>query len=233
MIRWLPASGLLAAIAFALTGLISPPPPVAGAAAADVIRYYAGHHTGLELESLADGIGATLLVVFAATFHSRIRTMPSLTALAAAGVVGPCVFVQVAAFQALAFRPNPDPTRAALLNDLQTFTFQVATFPTLLFLGAAAAAILTSRSLPRWTGLAAIAAAVLHAVAWISFLPPSGNLAAGGPAKLLSFAALLGGALHLSPLLRAPNPPAGISAAVREVHVQYGTSRTELQTAAR
>src|SRR5260370_1172577 len=50
MIRWLPASGLLAAIAFALTGLISPPPPVAGAAAAAVIRYYAGHHTRLELD---------------------------------------------------------------------------------------------------------------------------------------------------------------------------------------
>src|SRR5258708_9751955 len=191
MIRWLPASGRLAAVAFAVPGLISPPPPVAGAAAADVIRYYAGHHTGLELESLADGIGATLLVVFAATFHSRIRTMPSLTALAAAGVVGACVFVQVAAFQALAFRPNPDPTRAALLNDLQSFTCQVATFPTLLFLGAAAAAILAARSLPRWTGLGAIAPPVLHAPPWISFFPPSGNLAAGGLPNVLSFAALL------------------------------------------
>jgi hypothetical protein len=189
--RWLPASGLLAAIAFALTGLISPPPPVAGALATDVITYYAGHHTGLELESLADGIGATLLVVFATTFHSRIRTMTSLTALAAAAIVAACVFVQVAAFQALAFRPNPDPTRAALLNDLQSFTFQVATFPTLLFLSAAAAAILTSRSLPRWTGLAAIAAAVLQAVSWISFFAPSGNLAAGGLPDVVSFAALL------------------------------------------
>src|SRR5258708_19788814 len=98
MIRWLPASGLLAAIAFALTGLISPPPPVAGAAAADVIRYYAGHHTGLELESLADGIGATLLVVFAATFHSRIRTLPSLTALAAPPPPPPSLPVHVAPF---------------------------------------------------------------------------------------------------------------------------------------
>src|SRR5258708_2875581 len=206
MIRWLPASGLLAAIAFALTGLISPPPPVAGAAAADVIRYYAGHHTGLELESLADGIGATLLVVFAATFHSRIRTMPSLTALAAAGVVGACVFVQVAAFQALAFRPNPDPTRAALLNDLQSFTFQVATFPTLLFLGAAAAAILTSRSLPRWTGLAAITTAFLQAVSWISFFAPSGNLAAGGLPNVLSYAALLAWLGASSLLILAPIP---------------------------
>jgi hypothetical protein len=149
--RWLPASGLLAAIAFALTGFISPPPPVAGALAADIATYYAGHHTGLELESVADGIGAMLLVVFAATLHSRTRTMASLTAFAAAAIVAACVLVQVAAFQALAFRPSPDPPRAALLNDLQSFTFQVATFPTLLFLAAAGAAILTSRSLPRWT----------------------------------------------------------------------------------
>jgi hypothetical protein len=206
IIRWLPASGLLAAVAFALTGLISPPPPVAGAAAADAIRYYAGHHTGLELESLADGIGATLLVVFAATFHSRIRTSASLTVFGAAAIVAACVFVQVAAFQALAFRPNPDPTRAALLNDLQSFTFQVATFPTLLFLGAAAAAILTSRSLPRWTGLAAIAAAVLQATSWISFFAPYGNLAAGGLPDVLSFAALLAWLVACSLMMLARSP---------------------------
>ena len=189
--RWLPVSGVLAAIAFSLTGLISPPPPVAGAPAADVVAYYAGHHTGLELESLADGIGAMLLVVFAATFHSRIRSMTSLTAFAAAAIVAACVFVQVAAFQALAFRPGPDATRAALLNDLQSFTFQVATFPTLLFLGAAAAAILTSQTLPRWIGMAAVVAAVLQALSWISFFAPSGNLAAGGLPDVVSFAALL------------------------------------------
>ncbi|HKB33377.1 MAG TPA: hypothetical protein VKF16_05875, partial [Candidatus Dormibacteraeota bacterium] len=113
---------------------------------------------------------------------------------------------QVAAFQALAFRPNPDPTRAALLNDLQSFTFQVATFPTLLFLGAAAAAILTSRSLPRWTGLAAIAAAVLQAVSWISFFAPSGNLAAGGLPNVLSFAALLAWLVACSLMMLARIP---------------------------
>jgi len=188
--RWLPVSGLLAAIAFSLTGLISPPPPVAGAPAADVVAYYGSHHTGLELESLADGIGATLLVVFGATFHSRIRTSASLTAFGAVAIVAACVYVQVAAFQALAFRPNPDPTRAAILNDLQSFTFQVATFPTLLFLGAAATAILTSRSFPRWAGLAAIAAGVVQVTSQIAFFAPSGNLAAGALPDVLSFASM-------------------------------------------
>jgi hypothetical protein len=205
--RWLPAAGLLAAIAFALTGLISPPPPVAGAPAADVASYYAGHHTGLELESVADCIGATLLVVFAATFHSRIRTMTSLTAFAAAAIVAACVDVQVAAFQALAFRPGADAARAALLNDLQTFTFQVATFPTLLLLGAAAAAILTSRSLPSWAGWTAVAAAVLQAASWISFFAPSGNLAAGGLPDVVSFAALLAWLVACSLVMLARGPP--------------------------
>ena len=59
--RWLPASGLLAAVALALTGLISPPPPLAGAPAAEIAAYYARHQTGLEIESVADGIGAMLL----------------------------------------------------------------------------------------------------------------------------------------------------------------------------
>ena len=190
--RWLPVSGLLAAVAFALTGLISPPPPIAGAPAAEVATYYANHHAGLELESLDDGMGAMLLVLFASTFHARIRTMASLTAFAAASIVAACVLVQVAAFHSLAFRPDPDPARAALLNDLQSFTFQVATFPMLLFLGAAAAAIVSSRSLPRWLGLAASVGAALQAVAWVSFFAPAGILAAGAYPDILSFAALLG-----------------------------------------
>ncbi len=189
--RWLPASGLLAAVALALTGLISPPPPVAGAPAADIVDYYARHHAGLEIESVADGIGVTLLVIFAAVFHARIRTTPSMTAFVGAAIIAASTLVEVAAFQALAFRPNPDLARAALLNDLQSFVFQVTTFPTLLFLGAAGAAILTSSALPRWLGLAAAVAAGLQVVAWISFFVPSGILAAGALPDIVSFVALL------------------------------------------
>ena len=189
--RWLPASGLLAAVALALTGLISPPPPVAGAPAADIVDYYARHHAGLEIESVADGIGVTLLVIFAAVFHARIRTTPSMTAFVGAAIIAASTLVEVAAFQALAFRPNPDLARAALLNDLQSFVFQVTTFPTLLFLGAAGAAILTSSALPRWLGLAATLAAGLQVVAWISFFAPSGILAAGALPDIVAFVALL------------------------------------------
>jgi hypothetical protein len=189
--RWLPGSGILAVVALAMTGLISPPPPLAGAPAAEIAAYYARHQTGLEVESVADGIGVVLLVVFVAVFHSRIRTIPSLTALIGASILAACVLVQVAAFHALAFRPNPDPTRAALLNDLQSFTFQVATFPTLLFLGAAAAAFFGTRRLPNWVGFLAVLAAALQVVAWISFFVPSGILAAGGLLDIVSFAALL------------------------------------------
>lgn len=189
--RWLPASGVLAAMALALTGLISPPPPIAGAAANEVVVYFARHHIGLETESIADCAGVTLLVMFAATLHARIRTTPSLTAFAAAAIIAACTLVQVAAFQALAYRPNPEPVRALLLNDLQSFTFQVTTFPTLLFLGSAGAAILGSGALPRWLGLAAVVAACLQVVAWISFFAPPGILAAGGIPDVVAFAALL------------------------------------------
>jgi hypothetical protein len=185
------ASGLLAAVALALIGLISPPPPLGGAPAAEIVGYYARHHTGLEVESVADGMGAMLLVAFAAVFHSRIRTMPSMAAFVGAAILAACVLVQVAAFHALAFRPNPDPTRAALLNDLQSFTFQVATLPTLLFLCAAAAAIFSTKTLPSWLGLVAASAAALQVMAWMSFFAPSGILAAGGLPDIVSFAALL------------------------------------------
>jgi Domain of unknown function (DUF4386) len=190
--RWLPVSGLLATVALALTGLIAPPPPIAGAPAADIVAYYARHQIGLEIESVADGIGMMLLVTFAATFHARVRSTPSLTAFVAAGVVAACALGQVAAFHTLAYRPNPEPAQAALLNDLQSFTFQVTTFPILLFLATAGAAILDSRGLPRWLGVAAVAAAGLQAVSWVSFFAASGRLAAGALPDIVSFAALLG-----------------------------------------
>jgi hypothetical protein len=189
--RWVPATGVLAGIAFALTGLISPPPPVAGAPAAEIAAYYNSHHAGLEVESIADGIGGMLFVVFAASLHARIRSLPSLTALVAAAILATCTLVQVAAFHALAFRPNPDPVRAALLNDLQSFTFQVTTFPAILFLVAAATAILASGALPQWLGLTAAAAAGLHAIAWISFFAAAGILAAGALPDIVAFASLL------------------------------------------
>ena len=190
-VRWLPVTGLLAAVALALTGLISPPPPVAGAPATEIADYYARHHIGLEIESVADGLGVMLLVIFAATFHARLRNIPSLTAFGAAAIVAACTLVQVAVFHTLAFRTSPDPTRAVILNDLQTFTFQVTTFPTLLFLGAAGAAILLSGSLPRRLALVAFAAAALQVVAWISFFAPYGILAAGALPDIAAFAALL------------------------------------------
>ena len=53
-------------MALALTGLISPPPPLAGAPAADIATYYAAHNVALEIEGVADGIGAMFLVIYPA-----------------------------------------------------------------------------------------------------------------------------------------------------------------------
>ena len=157
----------------------------------DIVAYYTSHRTGLEIESVADGVGVILLVIFAATLHARIRSGVSLTAFVAAAIITASTLVQVAAFHALAFRPNPEPARAALLNDLQSFTFQVTTFPALLFLGAAGTAILVSGELPRWLGLAATVAAGLQAVSWVSFFAQPGILAAGAVPDIVSFGALL------------------------------------------
>jgi hypothetical protein len=178
-------------VALALTGLISSPPPTAGAPANEIAIYFTRHHIGLQTESIADCVGVTLLVIFGATIHARIRTTPSLTALAAAAIIAACTLVQVAAFQSLAYRPNPDPVRAALLNDFQTFAFQVTTFPTLLFLASAGVAILASAALPRWLGVAALVGACLQVISWISFFAPPGILAAGAIPDIVAFTALL------------------------------------------
>jgi hypothetical protein len=190
--RWLPLSGLLAVVAMGSTGVIAPPPPVAGAPAAEVVAYFTSHHVWLEIESVNLSLGILLLLVFAATLHDRLRSTASLTALAAVAVMGACTLVEVAVFQALAYRPNPDGARATVLSDLQDFGFQVTTFPALLFLAATSYAILATSALPRLLGQAAAVAAAVQVVAWVSFFAPTGPLAAGGIPSIIAFAALLG-----------------------------------------
>ena len=189
--RALPLSGVLAAVALGSTGIISPPPPVAGAPAVEVVAYFIAHHVGLEIESVVLSVGLLLLLVFAATLNARIGGSASLLAFGAATVLAACTLVEVAAFQALAYRPSPDPVRAALLNDLQDFAFQVTSFPALLFLVANYYAILSTHVLPRWLGQAAAVAALLQVVAWGSFFVTTGPLAAGGIPSIVSFVALL------------------------------------------
>jgi hypothetical protein len=182
---------VLAAVAMGSSGLIAPPPPVAGAPAGEVVTYFTVHHMGLEIESVNLSVGMILLILFAATLHARIGVVASQTALAAATAIAACTLVEVAAFQALVYRPDPDPARATLLNDLQDFGFQVTTFPALLFLAASAYAILSSHALPRILGWAAALAAALQVVAWVSFFAPTGPLAAGGIPSIIAFVALL------------------------------------------
>jgi hypothetical protein len=203
--RALPLSGVLAAAALGSTGLISPPPPVAGAQAVEVVAYFSAHHIGLEIESVVLSAGVILLLVFAAVLHERVGGTASLVAFAAVAVLAACTLVEVAAFQALAYRPSPDLARAALLNDFQDFAFQVTSFPAFLFLGANYYSILSTQVLPRWLGQAAAVAAVLQVVAWGSFFVTTGRLAAGGIPSIVSFVALLAWivACSLTMLVRA------------------------------
>jgi hypothetical protein len=199
--RWLPITGALAVVFMGSTALIAPPPPVAGAPAADVLAYFTSHHVGLEIESVNLCVGMILLMVFAATLHSWLGGTASLTAFTAVTVMAACTLVEVAAFQSLAYRPNPDAGRAALLNDLQDFAFQVTTFPALLFLASSSYAILTTRKLPRIVGQAAAISAAVQVVAWVSFFAPSGPLAAGGIPSVAAFAALVSWILGCSVIM--------------------------------
>jgi hypothetical protein len=196
--RWLPLSGALAVVLMLSTALIAPPPPVAGAPAAQVLAYFSSYHVGLEVESLNLCIGMVLLIVFAATLHDWLGVTASLTALVAVAVIAACTLVEVAVFQSLVYRPNPDAARVTLLNDVQDFAFQVTTFPALLFLASSSYAILTTRLLPRTAGQAAAVAAALQLVAWVAFFTPSGRFAAGGIPSELAFAALVAWVLGCS-----------------------------------
>ena len=180
------------------TALIAPPPPVAGAPAGEVLAYFASHHIGLEIESLNLCVGMVLLMVFAATLHDWVGGTAALTAFGAITVLAACTLVEVAVFQSLVYRPNPDPARVTLLNDVQDFAFQVTTFPALLFLASSSYAILTTRVLPRTAGHAAAVAAALQVVAWVAFFTPSGRFAAGGIPSEISFAALVAWVLGCS-----------------------------------
>ena len=147
-------------------------------------------------------------MLFAANLHNWLGGTASLTAFGAATAIAACTLVEVAAFQSLAYRPNPDPIRATLLNDLQDFAFQVTTFPALLFLASSSYAILTTRRLPRAAGLTAAVAASLQVVAWIAFFTPSGPFAAGGIPSEIAFGVLIGWILGCSVTMLVKGKPA-------------------------
>jgi hypothetical protein len=189
------------------TSVIAPPPPVAGADASVVAAYFTEHHVALEIESVNLSVGMILLIVFAMAIHARLGSLGSQTAVVAAAVIAACTLVEVAAFQALTYRPNPDAARAILLNDFQDFAFQVTSFPALLFLAASSYAILVTSSLPRLLGLAAALAAGLQVVAWISFFAPTGQMAAGGVPSIIAFGALIAWIAACSVTMVIHRPP--------------------------
>ena len=190
--RWLPITGVLAAVVMGSTAVIAPFPPVAGAPTADILAYFTARHVALEIGSLCLSVGAVLIMVFSATLYARLGGIASLTAFMAVVGLAACLLVEVAAFQTLVYRPSPDAVTATLLNDFQNFGFVVTTFPSLLYLAASSYAILSTGGLPKLLGYAAALAALLQVVAWVSFFAPTGPLAAGAVPSLVAFTAWLG-----------------------------------------
>jgi hypothetical protein len=91
--RWLPATGLLAAVAFALTGLVSPPPPLAGAPAALVSR--CGRRGDLGFRRVAPWLGLT------AAAAAGLQAVAWISFFAPAGILAAGGLPDIVSFAAL------------------------------------------------------------------------------------------------------------------------------------
>jgi hypothetical protein len=205
IIRWSGVTGFaLPALTLAVYPIWSY--PQTQTSGAEVALWAANHHGQLVTTQLLNTVGVTLWFVFGAGLwiylRDRLPMRSSLPACFAASFFG-CVILLLSGFTAfnlLLYRERPaEPS--ILLYDLTFGLLAMSGMPTVVALGAFAAAVYRHRVLPRYTGHLALAAATVHPLLLVSFIVEDGRLSLEGlsitamPAFL--FAWILGTALGM------------------------------------
>ena len=149
------AFAVLALIGFLLAGRTS-----ANKSNDEILRYFAGHKTRIEVQALLFGLAALALLWFAGRLAGLLRgsggeptsRIPTIIVAGAAASVA-IFLVGVAAFTALAQQAGAAGTSRSLF-DLGELAFGLSAFTAATFLEGAAVGILRTGLLARWIGLA-------------------------------------------------------------------------------
>jgi hypothetical protein len=170
------------------------------------------HQDALRGVALLDTAGVTFWMIFGGAVWLRLRRASDIdtiaTTLFALGLGGLVIMVLsgFTSFFVLTYRA-PDPITARILYDVTFGLLAMSGMPTAVALISFAAAVLTTKHLPRHTAGLAIVAAAVHVLLIASLVIPRGVLSLEGPmitaAPALLFAWILATALTLrSPMTR-------------------------------
>jgi hypothetical protein len=164
-----PWTGIVAVVLFVIAFIISGETPDFDASTKEVLDFYNGDQTNQVIASILLLYGAILLVFFAATLRSALRSAESLSNLVLIG--GSLMALGAVIFAGLNFTladlANSDhleriaPGTLQSLNALNSDFFFPLVIGTAIFLLSAALAVLNSDVLPRWMGWVALVLGIL------------------------------------------------------------------------
>lgn len=186
-------SGMAFAV-LALIGLLLAGRTSANKSNAEIVRFFAGHKTRIEVQALLFGLAALALLWFAGRLAGLLRgpaaepasRIPTIVVAGAAASVA-IFLVGVAAFTALAQHAGAAGTSRSLF-DLGDLAFGLSAFTAATFLEGAAVGILRTRLLARWVGLAgALLVSLLLVDGIVRMLSASGGAAALGTVTFVLF----------------------------------------------
>jgi hypothetical protein len=174
-------SGLLSVVLGVVAAVVVPQPPEMNDSFPKVYAYLATHRTGLEVDRLLAVIGSLFALVFVAYLWSVLQAAEGdaggVSMLALIGGAGSVIVGWVESSVVLvAVTMTNQNTDGGLrgLYDLTRLLDYFAVIPLFLFLGAAAAVVVTTRVLPWWLGWsAAVLAIALLLMVSISIFSPS------------------------------------------------------------
>jgi len=157
-------SGFLSILLFFAMGKVSglTPPPSPTLSADQVASFYAANATGIQVGTIIQMCGLSLLLVFYVGLSAQIRRIEtgvpvwSYVSLAMATLSVATMFVSCFFWAVAAFRPDSSPEIIRLLNDLGAISFVAPAPPAMLQLAAIGCAVLADKSaaplFPRWFG---------------------------------------------------------------------------------
>jgi hypothetical protein len=154
--KWVPASGVLAAVLVAIAFFASPKAPGDNATGAQVIAWYNSHHASDFRSDLIGGLAALLLVLFAVALARQVRTGDRWLAhgaLAAAAFAGVGFLTSIGFDSVLAQDHNRlTAASAQTLNLLENDFFLPILIGFALFGILTGLAVVVGRILPKWMG---------------------------------------------------------------------------------
>jgi hypothetical protein len=197
--------GIVFVVLSAAIAVTAPPLPTLTAGAAEVGAYYSAHQGGFLAGNYLGAVALVPGLVLLAFLVQGIRSAEApggavwLLAALASGVGFASALFLLALLQATGVvAPTAEPGTAKALSDVSNIAFGMSLLPLGAMVGSLSWGFLATGVLSRWIGCAGLVVALVNLLASLGTVILTGPMAAGGPATLVAFIALVGWSLWVS-----------------------------------